>query len=62
MIPADRVLALIRRSGRGKTSGMELEQLRTEGATLSHLHEGMVTRIVNYFDRQRAVADLGLAE
>jgi hypothetical protein len=31
----ERVLVLIRRSGRGKTSGLELDQLRTKGAIAS---------------------------
>ena len=61
-LDGERVLVLIRRSGRGKTSGMELEQMRTEGATLFHIHDGRVTRIVNYFNRERAFADLGVEE
>jgi ketosteroid isomerase-like protein len=61
-LDADRVLVLIRRSGRGKTSGMELEQMRTEGASLFRIRDGKVIGIVNYFDRKRALADLDLAE
>jgi hypothetical protein len=38
---------------------MEIEQLR---ASLFHLRGGKVTRRVNYWDRDRALADLGLEE
>jgi ketosteroid isomerase-like protein len=54
----ERVLVLIRRSGRGKTSGLELGEMRMQGAALWHVRDGKVTRIVNYFDRERALADL----
>jgi ketosteroid isomerase-like protein len=57
----ERVLVLARRSGRAKISGLELEQIRTEWATLLHIHGGEVTRFVVYTDRERAIADLGLA-
>jgi ketosteroid isomerase-like protein len=57
-----RVLVLIHRSGRGKASGLELGQMMTRGAHVFHVHDGKVTRFVAYWDRQRALADLGLAE
>jgi ketosteroid isomerase-like protein len=57
----ERVLALYRWSGRGKTSGLALEQLRSEGAAVFHVRDGKVTRLVGYLDRDRALADLGLA-
>ena len=57
----ERVLVLVRRSGRGKTSGLELGQVRTLGASLFHVRDGLVIRYVTYFDRERAFADLGLA-
>jgi len=58
----ERVLVLLHVSGRGKTSGLELEGLRTQNATLWHVRDGKVTRLVAYFDRNRAFADLGLKE
>ena len=61
-IDAERVLVLAQFSGRGKTSGLEIGQLRSKGAHLFHLQGGKVTRIVNYLDRDRALADLGLKE
>jgi ketosteroid isomerase-like protein len=51
---------LVHSSGRGKTSGLEIGQMRTQGAALFHLSDGKVTRFVVYLDRDRAFADLGL--
>jgi ketosteroid isomerase-like protein len=60
-LDGERVLVLFRFSGRGKASGLEVGQVRTEGANLFHLRAGKVTRLVQYVDRVRAVADLCLA-
>jgi ketosteroid isomerase-like protein len=56
----ERVLVLAHRSGRGKASGLELGQIRTDGALLFQLRDGKVTRLIGYNDRERALADLGL--
>ena len=60
-LDGERVLVLVDYSGRGKTSGLELGQMRTKGAELFHVRDGKVTRLVIYWDRERAFADLGLA-
>jgi ketosteroid isomerase-like protein len=56
-----RVLALTRSSGRGKASQIELEGTWTNGAALYEFQDGKVTRHIVYLDRNRALADLGLA-
>jgi ketosteroid isomerase-like protein len=57
----NRVLVLVRWSGRGKRSRVELEQMRTAGAQVFEVRAGKVTHFVHYWDRERAFADLGLA-
>ena len=57
----ERVLVLSHWTGRGKTSGLELGQLRTRAATVFHVRDNRVIKIVGYFDRDQAFADLGLA-
>jgi ketosteroid isomerase-like protein len=56
----ERVLVFTRASGRGKTSGLELDELQTRGANVFHVCDGKVARLVNYSDRDRALSDLGL--
>jgi ketosteroid isomerase-like protein len=57
----ERVLVLVDWSGRGRTSGLELGRMRTPAAALVHVRDGKVVRLVLYTDRERALADLGLA-
>jgi len=59
-VDPERILVLVRNTGRGKMSGVELEQ-RSVG-NLFEIHEGYVARLVVYLDRSRALADLGLEE
>jgi ketosteroid isomerase-like protein len=60
-LDGERVLVLIRKSGRGKTSGLEVGRMPPRQAHLLHIRDGQVTRHVFYFERERAFADLGLA-
>jgi ketosteroid isomerase-like protein len=57
----ERVLVLINLSGRGRTSGLEVDRVRAKGANVFHIRAGKVTRLVIYWDRDRALADVGLA-
>jgi hypothetical protein len=58
-----RVLVLNRYGGRGKTSGLEIGDAGgTTAATLFHVRDRKVTRLVGYNNRENALADLGLKE
>jgi ketosteroid isomerase-like protein len=61
-VDAERVLVLFHFDARGKRSGLEAGLIRTKGAQLFHVRGGKVTRLVQYFDRAKAFADLGLSE
>ena len=58
-LDAQRMLVLVKHSGRAKVSGVEIEQMPA-GASPFHIRDGTVNKLVVYFDRDRAVADLGL--
>ena len=58
----ERVLVLFHFSARGKTSGLDIGQISTKGASLFHLRGGKVTRLVQYFDRNAALEAAGLTE
>jgi ketosteroid isomerase-like protein len=55
----ERLLVFDHRSGRGKGSGVQVDAY---SAFLFYVRDGKVTRIVTYWDRARALADLGLEE
>jgi ketosteroid isomerase-like protein len=57
-LDGERVLVLERRRARGKGSGVDA---RTKAAGVVHFRDGKVTRLVMYWERDRAFADLGLA-
>ena len=56
----ERVLVLDCYSGHGKTSGVELGRVRARAASIFHIRDGKVRRLALYWDRERALADLGL--
>jgi ketosteroid isomerase-like protein len=59
-LDAQRVVVFVGYSGRGKIGGMEVAQFHPKGVWLVHVHDGRVRKIVRYWDRERALADLGL--
>ena len=62
-LDSERVLVLDKSRGRGKASGVEIEQFQPSSAHVFHVRDGRVTRLVVYdVDRARAFADLGLEE
>ena len=59
VVDSTRILAFVHNSGRGRTSGFDMEQQSV--ANFFEIADGKVTRLVIYWDRDRALADLGLA-
>jgi ketosteroid isomerase-like protein len=59
-LDSERVLVLMRHGGRGKASGMEVEQLDRQGANVFHVRDGQVVKLALYWDRDRALTDLGV--
>jgi hypothetical protein len=57
-----RVLVLDHMTGRGKRSQMDSAHLGGRAANLFQVEHGKVTRVVTYYSRDRALADLGLEE
>jgi hypothetical protein len=57
----ERVLVLGHYMGRGKRSGVELGQITRKMAAVVYIQDARVRRLVNYSERDRAFADLGLA-
>jgi ketosteroid isomerase-like protein len=60
-LDAERVLVIFHRRGRGKTSGLELADLQAKGANVFEVRGGKVTRLLRWWDSQRALADVGLS-
>ena len=56
----ERVLAFVHLSGRGKRSGLELERMHANAAALWQIRDSKVRRCAYYWDRERALAELGL--
>jgi hypothetical protein len=57
-LDAERVLALTRYGGRGRTSGVDLGGM-SEAASVFRIRDRKVREFVTYNDRRLALADLG---
>lgn len=58
----ERVLVLVRFSGRGKASGLEADAVWRQAASVFHFHQGRVRKLELYIDAQRALDILGLTD
>ena len=61
-LDGERVLVLYHFSGRGKASELEVGDMHSQGAYLFYVRDGKVTKLVGYWERDRALADLGLED
>ena len=59
VVDEERILVLVRNSGRGRVSGLELQERSV--ANLFFFRAGKVVRLVLYMDREHAFADVGLS-
>lgn len=55
-----RVLVFTNNTGRSKGSGLELGDMTTRGANVITVRGDKIAKLVAYFDRDQAVADLGI--
>jgi ketosteroid isomerase-like protein len=58
----ERVLVLARKHGRGKESGLEIDEMHAKGAIICYVRGGKVTRMDLYYNRENAFIDLGRSE
>jgi ketosteroid isomerase-like protein len=58
----ERLLLLHSFAGRGKGSGLDVGRTPIRAASVLHVRDGKVSRFHIYFDRERALAELGLEE
>src|SRR6476646_3400182 len=58
----ERVLLLCHSAGQGRSSGLQLGEIEQSEAILFTIRGAKVVRLALYWDRDRALADLGLTE
>jgi hypothetical protein len=57
-----RILVFLRNEGRGKGSGIDVGEISAKSANVFTVRDGQVIRLELYWERDDAVADLGLTE
>jgi hypothetical protein len=60
-LDAERVLVLLRVTGCGRKSGLDVGEMHNEVTTIFHIRDGKVAKLLRYLDRERGFADAGLA-
>ena len=61
-IDGERVLVLIQFSRARQSQRVQLGEMDSRNASVHHLKDGKVVRLALYWDRDRALADLGVKE
>jgi ketosteroid isomerase-like protein len=61
-LDGERVLALVRFTGRARTSGVDIDEMSSKGAGVFYIRDHKVTKLVLNWERDRVLADLGLEE
>jgi ketosteroid isomerase-like protein len=59
-LDGDRVLVFLRNEGLGKGSGIDVGEISVKAANAFTVRDGKVTSLILYWDRDQAIADLGL--
>jgi ketosteroid isomerase-like protein len=59
-LDGERVLVMFREQGRGRASGLSVDEFASRGANVFHIALRKVTRLILYLNGERALADLGL--
>ena len=57
-----RVLVFAEFGGTARISGLDIQDGRSKGADVFEIRDGKVRKLTLYWDREHALADLGLAE
>lgn len=58
----ERVLVFLGNTGRGKWSGIDIREISVRAANVFTISNGKVTKLILYWDRDQAIADLGLGD
>ena len=57
----ERVLVFLRNEGRGRSSGIDIQEISVKSANVFELRGGKVTKLVAYWERERAIEEVGFS-